>query len=746
MSEGALRTGTLAAVAVGGVAALSWEVLWQTHAALSLGISALGTALTLAATMGGMTIGSFWMGHRLKAHRGVRPLRAYAYLEATIGVSGLLLVPGFALVSKLDEIAYGFSPGLAPVVHILCIALLLGPPTISMGATVPVFELMGRATGSSIARLYAVNTAGAAVGVLTLTFLLVPMLGVVATGVLVAAINGSVCMVMLAFDRRFAPFDADAASEPAPYAPPPDPNRVWIAPLVVFGTGFVTFALEVAWFRSLRAAFQSTTETFALILAAVLIPLAVGARLVPWLRARGIAPRALLGLAAIAILLSTPVVERMDLTGFLKGTYIEILAMRWGLVLLALGPPVLLIGTALPWYLEEIAEPRRAGRLYAFNTLGAVTGSLGAAWILLPSLGFSRAAWLLGLTTATIAIASYGRRSPVPILVGSAAALVLAVHYTSSLGRDRVQSSHNVLNFEIIDFAEGPDSTVAVVESPQGIRSLLIDGFGASSEHSNATAYMDWMGHLPMALHPDPKSALVICFGTGLTANAVRNEGPETLDLVDVNSAVFEMAPHFRTNDRVLEDERVRKIVMDGRAWLRRTGQNYDVITLEPMPPYFSGVNALYSLEFYETIAEKLSPGGVVAQWLPIHLVPPFHSASVVATFHAVFPDSILWFDPYTSTGILLGRVAGSAQPLGQTWPGFARDVDRLLPHDEIEAGIVLNQSGVALYGEEGEVITDDNQILAYGLTRRELVDRGWGEVRQDNIDTIKLVSSIQLR
>ena len=156
------------------------------------------------------------------------------------------------------------------------------------------------------------------------------------------------------------------------------------------------------------------------------------------------------------------------------------------------------------------------------------------------------------------------------------------------------------------------------------------------------------MGSLPMLLHPDPERALVICFGTGQTANALRQENPEELDIVDLNRAVFDMAPFFDINEDVLNDPRVSAIVMDGRAWLRRTDRLYDVITLEPMPPNFAGVNSLYSREFYEIMADRLRPNGVVAQWLPFHLVTVHHATSVVATFRAVFPDAVLWIDPVT--------------------------------------------------------------------------------------------------
>src|SRR5205814_8078745 len=113
-----------------------------------------------------------------------------------------------------------------------------------------------------------------------------------------------------------------------------------------------------------------------------------------------------------------------------------------------------------------------------------------------------------------------------------------------------------------------------------------------------------WMDHLQMMLHTDPEKVMIICFSTGQTAKALRNENPDELDIVDINSHVFELSHFFRSNQNVLNDPRVKKIVMDGRAYLRRTKATYDVFTLEPLPPGSAGVNALYSEEFY-TLARK---------------------------------------------------------------------------------------------------------------------------------------------
>jgi hypothetical protein len=324
---------------------------------------------------------------------------------------------------------------------------------------------------------------------------------------------------------------------------------------------------------------------------------------------------------------------------------------------------------------------------------------------------------------ALLAVSLRARGRPL-VLMAAGAALALAVGATEDLGRRRVLGTSAWAELRVIAFEEGVEATAAVVEGRDAgggsSRALVIDGFVATAEDMPGVSYMAWMGRLPMLLHPDPRRALVICFGTGQTAHAVRQEGPERLDVVELDPAVLRLAPHFHSNRGVLDDPRVRAIAMDGRAWLRRSTERYDVITLEPMPPHFAGVNALYSQEFYEIAAARLAPGGILAQWVPLHLLPPFHAASIARTFQAIFPDALLWRG--VGSQILVGRRAGPGAALGTEWPGLARS-GAGRPDGVERAGerAHLDAEQLARWAARGEIIRDDNQLLAYGSIHREI-------------------------
>ena len=333
-------------VAAAGAAALSWEVVWQLQASLSLGVSALGASLTLIATMGGMGVGSWGMGRLLRrpALARVHPLRTYAALEGVVGLSGLLVIPGFQALEALDRVAFGWAPGLGSTAHLVGILVLLAPATIAMGATAPLLGDLARQIDRPLSRLYAWNLGGASAGCLLMAFVALPELGVtLATRLLVVA---DLCVAGVAWvvgARPAAPASAHGA------APTPDPAPWGWARTLVFVTGLSTFALEVSWFRSLRATLQSTTETFALILVAVLIPLGVGARAAPRLRRAGLALGGVLAAAGVAIVMTAPVLERFDLLAPRIGHYWLSNACNLALSMAILGPPTAVLGCALPW-------------------------------------------------------------------------------------------------------------------------------------------------------------------------------------------------------------------------------------------------------------------------------------------------------------------------------------------------------------------------------------------------------------
>jgi spermidine synthase len=69
---------------------------------------------------------------------------------------------------------------------------------------------------------------------------------------------------------------------------------------------------------------------------------------------------------------------------------------------------------------------------------------------------------------------------------------------------------------------------------------------------------------------------------------------------------------------QLLKSPLAHVVIDDGRRYLERTQQQYDLITIDPPPPVeAAGSSLLYSEEFYAAARKRLRPGGILAQWLP---------------------------------------------------------------------------------------------------------------------------------
>ncbi|HXC64518.1 MAG TPA: hypothetical protein VNZ67_09170, partial [bacterium] len=127
------------------------------------------------------------------------------------------------------------------------------------------------------------------------------------------------------------------------------------------------------------------------------------------------------------------------------------------------------------------------------------------------------------------------------------------------------------------------------------------------------------MAHLPSAMLPQaPKSALVICFGMGTTFRALSSWGMNVTAVELVPSVRDQFGYFFDDAAAVMARPGNHVVIDDGRRFLQRTGDSYDVITLDPPPPMEAAASSLlYSEEFYGLVKKRLKPGGILQQWVP---------------------------------------------------------------------------------------------------------------------------------
>ena len=743
--------------AASGAAALVDEVLWTRWLTLSLGASSRAVVLVLAVFMGGIGLGSYLAGR--VGDRGLRRvLFFFAGAEALIGAWAFLSAPLLGhwlpgLAATLGR-ATG-ADGLPVPLRALLAVLVLLLPTLAMGASLPWLVrfvtgaglLPGRATG----RLYALNTLGGAAGAWLATFALVPRLGLTGTVFLAGATNLAVAAAGLALARTI-PADAgepaageDPPEEATPEAGAPDPARLLLAASLGFGaSGLVGLALEVTVHRVLAVLAGSSVYAFTVMLAAFLLGIGLGS-----LAAGRLADRARHPALGLAVTLGGLGLGAGLLPLLLReGTWTALgralgapfrgnpFSAEMGAAVGVLLLPTVMLGAAVPFVGRMAGRvprriARRFGLAYALNTAGAVAGSALAGLVLVPHLGTARSFTLLavlaGLAGVAVAIAGLPRGPRTKGIV--AAGLLAAVGAGAGIAADPVREAmlDRFRGADVLVFREGPVQTIAVTRESNDQQltflRLVTNRTSLTGTHFYAQRYMRLLGHLP-ALYAgkSPERALVICLGTGMTAGAVATwPGIDELGIAEISPEVVDVADLFRdVSGHVLADPRARLHVEDGREVLLASQGNWDLVTLEPPPPRDAGVVSLYSVDFYRLCRARLAPGGVVAQWIPLHSQSPEEIRMLVRAFLDGFPH-VLGILPVERDLLLLGAEtplrpdpAELARRMAQ--PGVAASLARIgfEGPPALLATVVADRQALARFAGNAPTVTDDLPIVEY--------------------------------
>jgi predicted membrane-bound spermidine synthase len=151
------------------------------------------------------------------------------------------------------------------------------------------------------------------------------------------------------------------------------------------------------------------------------------------------------------------------------------------------------------------------------------------------------------------------------------------------------------------------------------------------------------MAHLPLCyLERRPENALVICFGMGTTFRSLMRWDIDTTAVELVPSVVRAFGMYHADAEQLLRSPKAHVVIDDGRRFLDRTGQTFDVITVDPPPPVeAAGSSLLYSIEFCRLAQSRLRDDGILQHWVP-HGEPIIQQA-IARTLADVFPHVIVY-------------------------------------------------------------------------------------------------------
>jgi spermidine synthase len=673
-----------------GCSALIYEIVWYQLLQLAVGSTSVSMGVLLATFMGGLCLGSLGLPRYVSTRQ--HPLRVYAFLEAGIGVFGVLVL--WALPAIQRVYIAGAESGLpGMLLRGLVAAVCMLPPTVLMGASLPAIVRWIQSTPDGVSWwgwLYGGNTAGAVFGCLLAGFYLLRIHNTATATYVAAAINLSVAWLSFWLAARVpaqlgdeAPAAGFTARSPAAAA------SNWPVYVTIAISGATALGAEVIWTRLMGMLLGSTVYVFSIILAVFLIGLALGTTAGSWLLPN-LRPRLALGWCQILLTLGFswsaymiadslpywPINPLLTISPW-HTFQLDLVRCLWAIL-----PPTVLWGASFPLACAAIAMPnqdsgRVVGGVYAANTFGAIVGALAVSLVLVPWIGTQNSQRALLALAAASALFML-----VPYVVENRSTAVAALAAVAMLGAGLLVRGVDAIpgqviaygrriaisagNSKILYTAEGINSSVAISQWNDGAFEVDVNGHVEATTEPYDMKLQRMVGHLPGLIHPNPKSVLGIGFGAGVSAGTFTTyPGIRKITVCEIEPIIPPTSTRYfaRQDYDVLHNPRTHIVFDDARHFMLTTKETFDIIASDPLDVFVKGTAALYTKEYFEAVKRHLNPGGLFSLYVPLYESDERTVKSELATFMAAFPNGTVWANTVNGAGYDLVFL-GQADPL----------------------------------------------------------------------------------
>lgn len=744
-----------------GFAGLLYEVVYAKSLAVTFGSTSLASYTVLTTYMSGMALGA-WLGGYI-ADKVKKPLLYYAGIEAFIGLYAVITPFLFKVIQKIYVISVTGLSADDPYVTFLRVALgviVLGTPTILMGATLPIMfkylKQLNIQSDTAISRLYSANVIGAALGSFIGGYFFISAIGRIGATNLAAVFSLMIALYTIEQFKKQKEKTQEINDHPSIISPVYVPKIFGIVALIVLTVGgAVTLGLEVVSIHMLAVVAGNSVYAFALMLAVFLLGLGLGSifgkKALSYIDRPTLIILAQCGIAA-SIIITALVWDRIpayfasfgEMQNYIHLGFWAREILRGAICALAMLPATLFIGASYPAAMSLAADwlgqgnAKGLGISSALNTIGNISGVLLVGFLLLPLMGSNKVFLLLAVISLILAILVLVSVIKVnykfnPYTAGVVVSIfVLFPIYPKNWNFTSLAQGANVYFApsywgEVIDYTESIEGGVtSVARSPDSKYMTLLTNGKFQGNNSGETLAQESFALIPLLHNSERKSALVIGYGTGMTARVLHEQKFQSLDVVELSKDIVFMSNKYFSdiNHNVTENSSVNMIYTDGRNYLLTQDKKYDLISLEITSIWFAGAASLYNKEFYELSEKRLNKDGVLQQWVQLHHMHPTDLVYILNTARSVY--KYVWLYSSGGQGIIVASNSDEALKSHRLKHPYNNLTTEELDEKEksFKESVVLSPKGVNNLAYKTDktlrhlISTDNNLYLEYATPK----------------------------
>lgn len=728
MNKQKLFLATIAFMA--GSCFLVFEVSWFRILSLTGGATVAASTLVISAFMAGLGIGAVAFS-RLK-NMQTNPLKVLSILLFALSIYGFL---SYTLFFSIGSITAKWST----IINYSTSFILLFIPASLMGALIPSLThaavINEKEIKQGIGYIFGWETAGSAFGSLLCSFVLIRFLGQHNTILLASFVLLAISAVLFFIKQQTEKQVNPSSALPDEGSKQKEGDHVRIALIALFISGFVISGMQVVWFRFFKTYIVNTGYTFSLISTMVIVGLFLGSRYYTRRYSRqSLEPKVLISLfAGMLLSLLAGLVLLLNIHKWLFIPSGSLNAIHWVRIylfpiissLLVIIPPTFLSGIIFPFsgslYSNNVQRLNSdMGRVVFLNSLGSALGPVIVAFVLVALFGGAYTILILAALLA-VALLFMSRKIIMAKWVRPAIWSTMVVLFFIFVAQPQLRilpPSFLMQTKEIMHYKEYTEGVLVIGSEQDGNRKVIssfINNSAVIGSNYDAIKVVKMVGHLPFIAGLQCENVLVVGFGMGITTSAIASYNEvKRIDCVELVPGLTKTA-HFYDglNNNVQRDPRLNVMRGDGRHFLFKTNNKYDLISSDPTHPLLGSGN-LYTKEYFELCKNHLTENGMVSQYLPLHKLRLSDFLGIVKTFHSVFPNATLWLGHYH--GVLLGKNGEQTLDFQKWKANTTRITDPLFYSDpyHLAACMVQNPKTISQFPQDIRVNTDDRSYVEF--------------------------------